>query len=130
MIAIVLRRGGAGMVRQDPQQRADGKARDIDRPAASIGDDAMLLVGADDDEVAERPSALVAGQAVALVDRLGRVPRSRDMAIQPASTMIQPRLALVADDAVSTDSAISSGVQTPSPPSPDRKRHKRRSLLR
>src|SRR5262245_50163402 len=60
-----LGRGGAGVVGEDAQQRADGKALEVDRAAAAPRDDAMLLVGVGDDEVVDRPAPHVANHSIA-----------------------------------------------------------------
>ena len=68
------------------------------RRARPLRDDAVLLVGADDDEVGDRPAGEVADEAVALVDGLRRgaaVARHR----HPAGVGDRPALLpLVADD--------------------------------
>src|SRR3546814_242954 len=72
VVPVELRGGGAGVVGQDPQARAHrqlGQRRPASRPHL---DDAVLLVGAGDQQAGQRRARLVADHAVALVHALAR----------------------------------------------------------
>ena len=83
LVAVVLRAGGAGVVRQDAEPRPDRQVRGGCGEPGRWRDDAVLLVGADDDQVRDRPAGEVADEAVALVDRLRS--RCRGRATSPSS---------------------------------------------
>src|SRR6185437_126229 len=67
-----LRCGGARVVGQHAQARADGEAREVDRAAIATRDDAVLLVRVGDDHRLHRAARRVAHEPVALVDLLPR----------------------------------------------------------
>ena len=73
VIARMLGRRRTRVIGQNAQQRADRKAQRIDRPCVASRDDAVLLIGRDDDEiVVECPPAHIAHEAVTLIQALGR----------------------------------------------------------
>src|SRR5690349_5143664 len=63
-ILRVLRGSCACMIGQHAQQSADRELAEVDRSATAARDDAVLLVGVDDDEVVDRRAALVADHAI------------------------------------------------------------------
>jgi hypothetical protein len=86
----MLGAGGASMIGKDPHHRANRKFRRGRLSAGAPGQNAMFLIGVDHDQVGDRIAREIANHAIALIDRETRGARSRDIAIQPASTMIQP----------------------------------------
>ena len=104
------------MVRQDAHAACRPAGAAVGPAARAVRHDAVLLVGADQDEILERPAGEVAHQAVALVHRLLRACRGR--ATSPSSrrrSVIQPFSRWWPITVASTESAISSSAQTPMP---------------
>ncbi len=103
---------GAGVIGQNPQPGPEREIRDLVTAVGRNGDNAVFLIGGRQQESGGSPFA-VTYQTVAIVGFCEAVPRSRDIAIQPASTNSQPFSAFWPITVVTTESAISSAVQTP-----------------
>ena len=79
----MLGSGSAGMIGQNAHTVAHAKLRYFDIASGPGGDDAMLLIGAQDDDAVIGPAVWIADQAVILIHGLARLDAGRPLAHDP-----------------------------------------------